>query len=273
MEALSHGFVNREQKKIDAGKGSKADFLQSEAQLLGGQARVISAQGALDIAKYNYYQLFGKQAPASASLQRGVMPTANLPTSLEVARDLALSNDPTLATLTAAEEAADKSVKAAKAAQYPRFDLSLSAEQRDDAQAVEGVVEESKILISMTYDIDIGLSKRHLAGAARATQQAALHQRVNQERLSLEAINTAWSRYETAVNNYRVAVKQVRSSTDFLELAKKERDLGKRSLQDILNGELVRLNSLTRQSEAETQLSISAFDILRATGQLTLQAI
>jgi len=102
---------------------------------------------------------------------------------------------------------------------------------------------------------------------------AANFERVNQERVALESVRSAWVRYETAKLNYDISAQQLRSATEFLQLATRERELGKRTLRDILNGELVRLNAKTRLASARTELTISAFDILRATGQLTLDSI
>ena len=161
----------------------------------------------------------------------------------------------------------------ARATYYPKFDLVGEAEYRNNAQAVIGEVRENRVYLRMQYDFDLGMSRRGQVGAARANQMSAMHEKTNQERVALEQVRSAWQRYLTAQRNFEISEQQLQSATDFLQLAIRERELGKRTLRDILNGELVRLNAKTRLAGARTELTTTAFDILRTTGQLSLQAI
>lgn len=262
-----------EQAKIDQGSGSRADFLQAQSQSLSAQSRVASEQGALGIAAYRFEQIFGKAAPAYQDLEHEATPSVTMPTTLQAAETLALMQLPQLKAATANLRAAKDELRSSKGTYYPRFDLVGEAEYRNNAQAVLGSIHENRVLVRMEYDFDLGLTRRGVVGAARANQTAATHEKVNQERLALEAVRSAWVRYQTAVQNFNINQKQLDSATEFLELAVKERELGKRTLRDILNGELVRLNAKTRLASARVELTISSFEILRSTGQLSVSAI
>lgn len=262
-----------EQAKIDQGSGSRADFLQAQSQLLSAQSRAATEQGALEIAQNRYLQVFGKQAPSYASLLKQAKPSSALPESLAAAESLASSNAPAVIAASANLNAAKEELDSTKATYYPSFDLVGEAEYRSDAQAVIGEVTENRVFLRMQYDFDLGLTRRGQVGAARANQIAANNEKINQERVAIEAVRSAWTRYQTALINFQISEQQLQSATEFLQLAVRERELGKRTLRDILNGELVRLNAKTRLAGARTELTTTAFDILRATGQLSLEAI
>ena len=66
---------------------------------------------------------------------------------------------------------------------------------------------------------------------------------------------------------------QASISKAFLELARKERKLGKRSLIDILSGETALINARSDASTARGQLLISAYNMLSAIGILTLDKV
>lgn len=262
-----------EQAKIDQGSGSRADYLQAESQLLSAQSRAASEEGALQIAQYRFEQIFGKAAPSYADLELQATPSTTMPTTLQAAETLALMQLPSLKAATANLRAAKDELRSSKGTYYPRFDVVGEAEYRNNAQAVIGSLHENRLLVRMEYDFDLGLTRRGVVGAARANQTAATHDKVNQERLALEAVRSAWARYQTALKNFHINERQLESATEFLELAIKERELGKRTLRDILNGELVRLNAKTRLASARVELTVSSFEILRSTGQLSVSAI
>jgi len=220
----------------------------------------------VQIAKNAYIQVFGKLPPAADEMQLEAYPSVALPSSLADAEGLALGNAPGLLAARAAQVAAGHDLDTASGTHYPRFDAVIEGAYRSDAQAVAGDVGEGRAFVRMTYNFDLGFSRRGVVGAARAVQQAAVYDTANQERVVLEAVRSAWQRHMTARKNYEISVRQLESATQFLELAKKERELGKRTLQDILNGELVRLAAKTRLAGARAEVSTSAFDIMRTTG-------
>ncbi len=262
-----------EQKKLDAGRGSQADVFQAESQRLGAETRVVQSEGALEISRNTYEQVFGKNAPLYSPMEKSKLPTGSVPTNLQEAIDLALENDPTLRVSRFTNEAASKQVKVAKAAYYPRFDVLAESEYRHNDSGIEGTIDENRILVTVDYDFDVTFSKRNAVAAARAEERAAIFNSQNQERVTKEAVQNAWERYIIAQSTFDLSKRQTAKAEEFLELAKKERELGRRTLQDILSGELLLLNAKVSQAEARVELSIAAYAILRSTGQLELGVI
>lgn len=259
-----------EQRKLNAGRGSQADVLQAETQQLGAHSRVVMAEGSLAEARNTYMQVFGKSAPEYSALDKEIGPRSGMPGSVEAAVEAAIESSPALAAARLAADAAASNVSVAKADYYPHFELAAESEYRNDSDGIEGKIEENRVLIRMNYDFDFTYSKKNVVAAARARQTAAQYNSAHLERVSREAVENAWETYETAVEREKLATQQVSKATQFLELAEKERELGKRTLQDILSGELIRLSAQTAEAQARVDVSISAFGILRAMGRLDL---
>ncbi|MDP6927867.1 MAG: outer membrane efflux protein, partial [Rhodospirillales bacterium] len=61
--------------------------------------------------------------------------------------------------------------------------------------------------------------------------------------------------------------------SEFLALARKERQLGNRSLIDVLSGETAFINATSDATSAETDVAIAVFTLLNNMGRLNLDAI
>ena len=59
----------------------------------------------------------------------------------------------------------------------------------------------------------------------------------------------------------------------FLELARKERALGSRTLLDVLNGETSLLNAQSDAISAEIDVLLSGYAVLQSVGQLSEAAV
>ncbi len=262
-----------EQKKLDAGRGSQANVFQAESQRIGAETRVIQAEGEQEIAANSYERLFGHLPPAYESMEKTQQPSIGLPENLEKATKMALEREPGLIFARKNYEAASSETDVAKAAYYPRFELVAESEYRNDDRGIQGTFKENRLLLRLQYDFDLGFSQRNEVASARARQRSAGHANENQQRVTKESVRNAWERHEMAVKRYELARRQASKAEEFLELARQERDLGKRTLQDILGGELLLLNARTSLAQARAELTVASYVILRATGQLELSTI
>jgi len=62
-------------------------------------------------------------------------------------------------------------------------------------------------------------------------------------------------------------------SGEFLQLARKERRLGRRSLLDVLSGETVEINASSDATNAENQVIVAAYSMLFVMGDLKVEDI
>ena len=83
-----------------------------------------------------------------------------------------------------------------------------------------------------------------------------------------EQARDAWSNLQTARENAKLLRNLADIAAEFLGLARKERQLGKRSLIDVLAGETNLINSQSDAASAESDVIIASISLLSVMGQL-----
>ena len=88
-----------------------------------------------------------------------------------------------------------------------------------------------------------------------------------------QLVRDAWANLATSKATLGFLSNQASISSEFLELARKERKLGNRSLLDVLNGETALINANSDATSAEADVAIATFTLLNAMGRLNLRTI
>ena len=88
-----------------------------------------------------------------------------------------------------------------------------------------------------------------------------------------QSVRDAWANLKTAKSTRWFLRNQATISSEFLELARKERKLGNRSLLDVLNGETALTNAQSDASAVEVDVLIARFTLINAIGRLKLNAL
>jgi adhesin transport system outer membrane protein len=150
---------------------------------------------------------------------------------------------------------------------YPTLDAVAASEYKDDdAGTVGGQIDQS-IKLQLKYAFDFGFTARNSLKAARSGQSAA-EQRYGDTRVSIEEqVRNAWNNLQTAQATAEFLRNQANIAGEFLELARRERQLGQRSLIDVLSGETALINSNSDAASAETDVAIAVYQLLAAMGK------
>ncbi|NQW02001.1 MAG: TolC family protein [Rhodospirillales bacterium] len=74
---------------------------------------------------------------------------------------------------------------------------------------------------------------------------------------------------ETARINTEHLHNQANIAAEFLELARRERQLGNRSLIDVLAGETALINASSDAASADTDVAIAVFTLINVIGAIT----
>ena len=127
--------------------------------------------------------------------------------------------------------------------------------------------------MQLAYNFNLGFSSINNFKAAKSNYSAADKQYYDAKRLIIESVSNAFDQYVTQKQNANMLKSQASISQAFLELARKERKLGKRSLIDILSGETALINARSDAETAKGQLVISAYNMLSVIGILTLDKV
>lgn len=260
-----------ESTRIASGQGYTTDLLQAKSQLAAAQARRANAQGQLAQAQNRYFAVFGQEAN-TAQLD-STMPELNLtsPVSLEEAQATAKNNNPDLHVTHAQQIVAKADVsKTAKAEWMPKIALKADYINDFNPDGIEQIREQNNVALKMDWRFNTGMRASHAVDSMNAKARSVAQEVKNTEIQVAEDTRNAWTQLKTSEARLSYLNNQVELSERFLELARKERELGKRSLLDVLNGETSLINAQSDAAVAATDVKIAQLKLMLQTGQLDL---
>lgn len=262
-----------EESLVSKGAGLSSDVLQAQSQLSGAKALRVESEGELNIAKNRfravfYHSLTGKEI---AGLQDIKFPDRTLPSSLEEAVQTAFEKNPELVITEYNTKIAQKDIKIAKTAFYPRLGLFGSALTKDNDAGVLGWQHEFSAGVDLSYNIFRGGGDRAALRAAVESEKVALHNSDNARKIIMEQVSNSWDQLINLRLRAQLLEEQAEIVRNFLELAKKERKMGTRSLLDVLNGEINYINATATSIAARQDTKIAAYNLIYTMGLINLE--
>lgn len=263
-----------EEALVDLGSGFSTDVLQAKTQLAGAQARRAQSEGSLTNALNRYKAVFGRMPDDLAALKDVPYPAAYLPTSLTQSVDIALETNPALKNAILAADIATEDVRIAKADSFfPRIEASGERKFKKNVGGTIGSEQETLAKVEMTLDFNLGFTAINTLRASKSDLSASTFTAADTRRNIEEQVRNAWQQLDTARRTAAHLNNQANIAAAFLELARNERQLGRRSLIDVLSGETNLINAKSDALSAETDVVIAAYGLLAATGQLEYEVI
>ena len=218
----------------------------------------------------NIYKTLFDEFPQSASaLELISLPDFLLPESVDEAVQLAFEGNPNLRASMIGARIAKETIETTRATEfYPTFELIGEMKFKKEVGGTVGSNRESIGKVQFTYPFNLGFTAVNTLRAVEADSTAA-SRRVSdlQDQIEEQARN-AWSNLQTARENAKLLRNLADIAAEFLELARKERQLGKRSLIDVLAGETNLINSQSDAASAESDVIIASISLLSVMGQL-----
>jgi len=264
-----------EETLVTKGAGLASDVLQAKSQLAGARAQLVRVQGQLALSKNRFMAVFGV-APSQdflSLLTPPGVPFERTPASREEAEAAAFENSIEIMVAQFNVEMARQDVSGAEAGYFPKFHLVGEAERENNDQGASGERNELRGMVELTWDIFSGGRQQALTREARSAltdHQSRLDDLRNRVQ---EKVSGAWQDLLTTRENAELLRDQAVILEEFLELAKRERLLGTRSLLDVLNGEVGHLNALSEAVSAETDRAISLYNLFYAMGRLDFDLV
>lgn len=258
-----------EEARIEAGSGLSTDLLQAKTQLAGAQARRVDAEGAFEIAKNRYRAVFG-DVPGDLDALSGVdLNRASLPETLDHALDLALEGNPDIR-LTAIDVSLATQDRIGTVADNfaPIFNLvGTETMTKNDGGTIGRRLEQS-IKLEMSFAFNLGFTSINTLRAADQDVVSADRTLADLRLQVEERVRNAWTQLETAQLRAGYLFDQAGIARAFLEVAIQERQLGQRSLIDVLSGETSLINAQSDAIAAEAEVLLAIVELLSATGAL-----
>lgn len=263
-----------EEYRVKRGGGVATDVLQAQVQLAGAVANRVRAEGALTNAMNKFRAVFRQEVGDMAAYKRSQLPTAQLPTKLEDAVQSALESNIDLAIAQYSLDAAKEGTKADKAKLYaPRIDFTAKYNDKDNTAATAGFRKESLAKVELTFPLFAGF-KNQSASEASTVSYLAQNDRYLDQRIGVEnLVRDSWQNVITQQSNAHFLRNQAEVAGEFLDLARKERQLGRRSLIDVLGGETSYIGAISTAVSAETDYALSIYALLASMGKLDLVTV
>ncbi len=259
---------------VRRGAGLSTDVLQAKTQLAGAQARRVLAEGQLAAARNQYRAIFETDVPDLNALKKPKLPLELIPKSVVDAVQISVRENPAIKVVATNAAIAREALNTARAqGLFPTFNAIGESKTKKDVGGTSGLQRELFAKVQMSFDFNLGLSA---INTLTVTELSAIaeNKRLGEARDQTERqVRDSWDTLMTNKQNYDFRRNQAYIAAEFLELARKERQLGNRSLLDVLAGETNLNNANSDTASAETDLAIGIFTLLRDLGRLRLELI
>jgi outer membrane protein, adhesin transport system len=275
-EASVQNLTKIESSLVELGRGYESNVLQAKVQLAAAEARRVRADGALSIADARVAAVFGALAPKVDYGQVAQPIAERLPASLEQAREAALKHNRQLEVGTYRSQALSHRAASVQARELaPRLELVAERSQRNnwDTTMDNARVDDNKVMLQLSWNFNLGLAGSSASSAADRDLQASAQREAETRDLVLEQVAISWRNLLVARQNTSTLANQVRIAGKFFEMATAERQMGRRTLLDVLSAEVALINAMSDLVSAEVDGNIAALTLLQATGQLDMDAV
>jgi adhesin transport system outer membrane protein len=122
--------------------------------------------------------------------------------------------------------------------------------------------------VEVAYDFNFGLSSiRRLQATKHDRQATARRLRETRDQIE-EQVKNKWKGLLTAHENAGLLITKTVIAQELLKYTREERDLGRRSLMDVLTRETKLINTLSEAVAAETKTVTKAYELLEVIGRL-----
>lgn len=275
-EASVRNLTQMETSLVELGRGYESNVLQAKVQLAGAEARRIRAEGALDIANARVAALFGQQSQRLGYDKVAIVKDERLPRTLQAAIDAAITGNRQLKVGIHRSQALRHRLAGTEARETrPKLELAAEVGQRRNwDSAIDGArVEDKKVLLQLNWNFNAGMAGRAAAESARHDLDASVRREAEALELVREQVSIAWRNWLVARQNKDTLANQVRIAAKFFEMATAERQLGRRSLLDVLTAEVALINAMSDLAATEADAAIASLTVLQVTGLLSMDSL
>lgn len=258
-----------EEARIEAGSGLTTDLLQAKTQLAGAQARRVDAEGAFEIALNRYRAVFGSVPEDVDALPGLDIAREMLPPGLEDGLDEAFRGNPELRAASIDVSLATQDRIATTIEEFaPTFEIIGSHSSTVNSGGTIRRDIESSIMLEMNFPFNLGFVSINTLRAAQSDVVASSQTMGDLQRSVEERFRNAWKQLETSTERSGYLFDQAGIAQAFLEVAMQERQLGQRSLIDILAGETSLINAQSDAISAEADVLLAIVELLASSGGL-----
>ena len=213
--------------------------------------------------------MFGAPPADINKLKVPTLPLELLPQTLDGAIEETFKNNPQIHAAELGAKIAEESVIKTRADEFlPTLNAIAEHISKKDKGGTLGNQHENLFKIEFSQTFNLGFTAVNTLKASEQSHISSVNTYGDTRDQIEEQVRNAWDSLETARDNAGYLKNQADIASEFLELARKERKLGNRSLIDVLSGETALINASSDATSAETDVAIAVFSLLGVTGKL-----
>lgn len=252
--------LNLEDERVEKGAGMATDVLAAKQRLQTAKGRRLGYEGDFNIALAKYTQVFG-HGPDLARMSDPPVPADLIPPELEHVIRSAEADNPTLESRARTADVYGETRRIAEAGYYPTVDLVGKANYENDKNATLGVRRDWSLLLTATWELFSGFKTDAQVAQASFDYAARKDDYLDTSRRVTEAAKTSWHKLRTARERMGVLEQAANLAAEVWEGAKKKREAGKATVQDVLDEE-------TRTNDALIDYTVAYYDMIQASYEL-----
>ena len=256
--------------RFQVGDLTRTDVAQSESRLSLARGDLKTAEAQLIEARERYIRLVGHE-PVDLQ-QPAALP--GLPESAEQAVDVALANNPDLASAKKLEQAAKYDVRVARGLRHPTVSTFANGQYTTDLNSTpDSTIQQYGKNVSIGAVLTVPLYQGGGPAAqvrqSQAREQQAMEQFTATERSVIaqtRSLYSSWQASNEVIASSRTAVD---ASALSLQGVRAENSVGTRTILDILNAEQESFSARVQLVTAERNAYVAAFSLLAAMGRIS----
>lgn len=250
--------------RFTSGAGNKADFQLAEGRTALANATVVIRQGALQESRAKYRRVVSS-LPAKL-----VKPDliASLPISVEMASEMGVASNASVAALREELAAAKAASTNARARMAPVVDVELAANNNRDIGGVPGPSNSASAMLVMRYNLFRGGGDDARIRQTVERETAATEALNNAKRAIEEEVSKAWHSMTAAKDAQRFYETHVQMTTEVLDSFRSQFDIGKRTMLDLMNSENELFQAKSTRTAGQYNLLLAQHRLLAGMGGL-----
>jgi outer membrane protein len=257
--------------RFEIGDLTRTDVAQSEARLSLARANLETARARQTASEENYRRVTGTRPGDLAPPP----PLPPLPDTPEQAVQIALVNNPDVRAIQRQAEAAGIDVRVARSDRLPtvsaigssRYTNYLGSAEDQFGPNASNTTTSTGVGVQANIPIYQGGLPAARIRQAQAIEGQIMEQVVGTQRLVVANARSAFAAYEAAQDAIKSNQVAVKANELALEGARAEREVGTRTVIDVLNAEQELLNSQVALVTAKRDAYVAGFQLLNAMGQ------
>jgi adhesin transport system outer membrane protein len=255
--------LRRVRLRYHGGGGHKTDVDLAKGRTARSQSTLHTIEAIHKNARAAFLQVVGLE---SQRLKIPFLP--KVPKTLTAAKKITLTRHPALLAAKERINAAAAAVNVNKSRFLPTIDIEASANSTHNTNGFPGRNRDFRALVVARYNFLNGGSDRAAISQAKQLYIAAMHNYQDIRRRAIENVTQTWDQLIADRKKLRELYSHVKSSHDVLYGYKKQFEMGRRTLLDVLNMENELFNSKVQLLNGKYAVKEDSYVLLADMGVL-----